>query len=109
LTGGHRLEFRGKTLDRLQKGDDPTLQCGASFGEFDPSARAEEEGNAERLLELGDLSTEGGLSDSEGFGGLPEMQVLRDRLKIDEVTKIVGELILTRHHRNLIKYFQVWQ
>jgi hypothetical protein len=46
---------------------------------------------------------------SQGLGGFAEMKLSSQFAKIHEVAKFKPVLILTRHHKEVKKYFKAWQ
>jgi hypothetical protein len=70
------------------------LEKGASrVRQLDAAVRPIEEPHAEFVFEATDLLTERGLCDVNALRGATEMQFLRDREEVPEVTKLHDETI----------------
>ena len=62
----------------------------AGGSEGDPAWRPFEQLHAEIFLELAHLPTDGRLGDPQTLGGPAEMQLLGDRDKVEETSKVHG-------------------
>jgi hypothetical protein len=94
---GHRLHVGRHLLERRQYRLGASQQRSACRRKLDLAARAVEESDSQRLLQLGDLAGECGLGDGERLGRLPEMQAPRHLPEVHQVPQLERVLILPRH------------
>jgi hypothetical protein len=79
------------TVDRLlavgEQAASAVEQLGAGLGELDASARSHQELHAERPLETGDRLGERRLADEQPQGRAAEVELLRDRYEIAQLSE----------------------
>ncbi len=91
LGGAHGL------FAALEHGPGLGQKGAAGGGEGDVAAVAFEEADAEFVLELTDLTAEGGLRHAQAGGGLGEVQAVRDRREVAQVTQFHAAMITEEH------------
>jgi len=97
--GGQTLEQR---FNSEKQGCSDRSQVNASTGAF-------KQAGTPGGLKLDDCTAECRLSDSQRLRSPPEVEVAGDFSKVNQVAQIESELILSRHHRSLNKYFPALQ
>jgi hypothetical protein len=107
LSAGESLEIARDSGEGTELGLDPLEEEFPGRRDFDTAPRAVKEVGVEGGFELSYGAAEGGLGDAEGLGSFAKMELAGDLAEIDEVTELEWELILSRHHRGLNKYFPV--
>jgi hypothetical protein len=74
-------------VDGVENGDGSLQVCMARGRQFDLSGAPDEEGDVEFPLQLPNLLGERWLRDVQSLGGPAEVQFLRDRAEVPEVTQ----------------------
>jgi hypothetical protein len=76
------------SLQRSERGRRLVEQRSAGGRQLDPSARADEQRRAERLLQLADLAAERRLRDVEACSGAPEVELVGDGQEVAKQARI---------------------
>ena len=93
LRAGRGVGFTRGALCDLGLVQDPAgldEEGGAGHGEGDAAVGAVEQADAQLRLELADLLADGGLRHVEALGGAAEVQLLRDRDEVPQVSQLHG-------------------
>ncbi|TNV75006.1 hypothetical protein FGO68_gene3980 [Halteria grandinella] len=104
-----RRQIVGQGSETAQQRLASLEQQSACRRQLHAASGAIEQPHFQRAFELRDSARECRLRDGQRLRCLSKMQLARDFSEVYEVAQLKGELILTRHHRTLNKYFRLWQ